>query len=379
METAEWWVQTADGKTRPARMRRYAGYMAFEREMATVRMNQRQMDFWLPPCHPYVRKIVCLELARGEDASAGEVPYFLEWMDAVRSGFRFVGALVRPDGGVAAAIRAGGGPFHVDLNAVPVLQTAVQESIFYPPFPRLGSQYAQRLSGASDIFAAVAHSDNVAIPASMFRVPTNDPLAKQPDVQIQFTEAGASTMRVKLYYNSIGQENRNGSDTPSALTWTPLRFDVPYRAIGGVTVGGPENRAEWVRTAWYHSVLRPPLLTEADIVEIIRQRKGALGDLLRFRYATREIRQDPDEGRWHWRSYLWPSIVAKEDYFDARYGEIPAANYIPLIQSLRLSFERAPTAQNLPGFLLADVANYLASVLSQYFVMACFRVEGRVV
>ena len=102
------------------------------------------------------------------------------------------------------------------------------------------------------------------------------------------------------------------------LERAPLRFGVPYLALGGATVGGPSDRAEWVRTAWYHSVLRPPLLTEGDLWEIIRQRQGDLGEMLRFRSAVREIVHDPETGGAHWRSYLWPSLLARESAFVGR-------------------------------------------------------------
>jgi hypothetical protein len=383
MEAGAWWVQTRDQEYRRARLQRYDGYMAFEREMQTARMNQRQLDLWLPAFYPYSRKVVCLGLAVGEDADTGVRPDF-GWLPDLRGGFRFVGMLRSPDRQVQAALRREearrGGHALVHLNAVPVVQAAALDSTIPAPFPRVGTEYALRTDGVPGIFAAVAYSDNVTVPTSLFRVPANDPAATEPDVEVRFAQADTNVARIKLYYNSFGQEQPDNSDTPSSLEMTPLRFDVPFRVVGGVTLGAPDNRAEWARTAWYHSVLRPPLLTEGDLLEIIRQRsKGSLADALRFRYATREIVQDPDEGSAHWRSYLWPSIVAKEDHFDARYGEIPAANYVPLVQSLRIAFERRAGGPAVPDFLLADWANYLASVLSQYFVLSCFRVEGRVV
>ena len=50
---------------------------------------------------------------------------------------------------------------------------------------------------------------------------------------------------------------------------------------------------------------------------------------------------------------------------------------MPLIQSLILTFERTAGA-NVPDFLVSDMAHYLASVLSQYFVLSTFQIEGRI-
>ena len=111
---------------------------------------------------------------------------------------------------------------------------------------------------------------------------------------------------------------------------------------------------------------------------MIRQRRGAVADLVQFHRAAREIAHDAEAGDTHWRSYLWPTVVASQDSYDARYGEIPAPDVIPLVQTLRVSFKAAPTA-DAPPFLLSAAADYLASVLSQYFVLSCFRVEGQVV
>ena len=197
-------------------------------------------------------------------------------------------------------------------------------------------------------------------------------------MEVRFAQSDASLARVKLYYGSTGQGKAGGNDTPGSLERAGVRFALPFPAIGGVSVGGPENRAEWARTAWYHSVLRPPLLTEGDLHEIVRQRsQGAFGDWLRLRGATRGILQSPDTSKGHWRSYLWPSILADEAGFQLSEDGL-TQGFVPLIQSLRLLFEPTAAGANTPGFLLSDVANYLASVISQYFVLSCFRIEAQV-
>jgi hypothetical protein len=383
LQAGTWWVQIPGQPVRAASMARYDGYMAFEREMQTARANQRHLDLWLPPFYPYARKIIHLGLAPSGGKS-GDAPV-LDWLPPLRTGFRFVAFLSRPDRRSLAALRGvenqpgrGSQPL-ARLNPVPVVQTAVDDSTFYPPFPRAGSEYAVRMTGTQDIYAAVCYNDNVAVPASMYRLPSNDPLSPYPDVQVQFAPTQINVARIKIYHGSFGQERADNSDTPSALQLTAQRFESPYRIVGGVTADSPATHADWAREAWYHSVLRPPLLTEGDLVEIFRRRKGTFSDLVRFRYATREIMQDPEEGQMHWCNYLWPTLIGREGNFDSRYGEIPAAGYIPLIQSLRLAFERGPGSPGVPDFLLQDAANYLASVLSQYFVLSCFRVEGRLV
>lgn len=386
MADSPWWVLLPDGSGyRRARLTRYDGYLSFEREMQTARLNQRHLDLWLPAFHPYGRKIACLTLDERDGVGDLEAPD-LGWLGrGVQSGFRFVGRM-RPQterhrralaGLRDDARRAPAAPL-VHLNPVPVVQTALADSVFYPPFRRIGEQYALHLSGVPDLFAAVANQDAAAMPVSIARLPGMDPKATEPEIQVQFHQAEAQVTRVKLYHSSVG--GMNSRDAPSVLetTLTKLRFDVPFHPLGGAVIGGATDRADWVRTAWYHSVLRPPLLTEGDLAELIRQRRGAVADLVQFHRAAREIAHDAEAGDTHWRSYLWPTVVASQDSYDARYGEIPAPDVIPLVQTLRVSFKAAPTA-DAPPFLLSAAADYLASVLSQYFVLSCFRVEGQVV
>ena len=380
LDGAAWWVQTPKAGARPARFLRHDGGIAFEREMQTARMNQRHLDLWLPPFHPYSRKMVCLSLGAGNTSPPGPVPAAHGLERSPASGFRFVGVVPRPKARAAAALREISArrtsiPW-VSLNAVPVVQTSLSDNVFYPPFPRIGQEHALRMSGVPGIFAAAVRHDGASVPASLIRLPSQDPMAPEPDVQVQFPQAQAGATQVKIYHGSWGRARMGALDSPTSLEKPPLRFSIPYPALGGATLGGPADRAEWVRTAWYHSVLRPPLLTEGDLWEIIRQRQGEMGEMLRLRSAVREIVNDPETGGDHWRSYLWPSVLAREAAFGAGEG-IPSPGSLPLIQSLRVTFERASGA-NLPDFLLTDLANYLASILSQYFVLSTFRIEGQV-
>ena len=269
----------------------------------------------------------------------------------------------------------------VSLNAVPVVQTALSDTVVFPPFPRVGQDHALRLPGVPRLFAASVRQDGRPVPSSLIRLPSPDPLAAEPDVQVQFPQAGAGVTEVKLYYGSLGAEAADTLDLPAVLEKAPLRFSVPFPLAGGVSVGDPATRPDWTRTAWYQSVLRPPLLSEGDLIEIIRQRQGSLGlgsagEMLRFRSAARRIVHDPNFGGAHWRSYLWPSLLARAESFGAG-GELPAPDSMPLIQSLILTFERAAGA-DIPDFLVSDMAHYLASVLSQYFVLSTFQIEGRI-
>lgn len=374
---ADWWVATPYEPLRAACLTRFDGYLSFEREMQMARMNQRHLDLWLPPFHPYGRKMVNLSLAENAVPPPGGLLASLGLDRGLDTGVRFVGVLT-PRGRAAAALREMSAhrlqdPW-ISLNAVPVVQTAQSDNIFYPPFPQIGQDHALRMSGVPSIFAATVRQDGHDVPATLIRLPSSDPLASEMDVQVQFPQARAGITQVKIYHGSWGQ--RGGRDAPSLLEKAPLRFSTPYPALGGITLGGPADRAEWVRTSWYHSVLRPPLLTEGDLWEIIRQRQGELGEILRFQSAVREIVQVPDRGGFHWRSYLWPSVLARESTFRMEEG-IPSPDSTPLIQSLRIMFDRVAGTQ-VPDFLASDMANYLASVISQYFVLSTFRVEGQV-
>jgi hypothetical protein len=377
LERGSWWVFTPNDKPRSLHLTRYDGYMEFEREIQTARMNQRHLDLWLPPFYPYSRKIVCFRLSD----TARHPPAEIERLGRdLKTGFRMMGLMSAPAARPAAALRTltasrrEGVP--LILNAVPVVQTALADTVFYPPFPRVGHEHALRMTGVPSLFAASVRQDGRAVPASLIRLPSPDLLAAAPDVQVQFPQTGANVTQVKLYYGSLGARSAQMLDLPTVLEKAPLRFTVPYPPLGGVSVSGPTDRSEWVRTAWYQSVLRPPLLSEGDLVEIIRQKQESLGEMLRFRSAARHIVHDANFGDAHWRSYLWPSLIARQESFSAG-GEIPTPDSMPLIQSLILTFERA-VGPDVSDFLLTDMANYLASVLSQYFVLSTFQIEGQV-
>ncbi len=379
LEGADWRVETADA-VRPAQMSRHDGSMAFEREMQTARMNQRHLDLWLPAFYPYGRKMVCFSLASTDTSTNSSSSRLSSSRSSgcPASGFRLVGTISHPKPQAAAALREMSSQrtaSWMSLNAVPVVQTSVSDSIFYPPFPRVGQDHALRMSGVPGIFAATIRHNGVDVPASLIRLPSQDPLATEMDVQVQFPQVLAGKTQAKIYYGSWGRSRMGPLDSPTSLEKPPLRFSAPYPALGGATLGGPEDRAEWARAAWYHSVLRPPLLTEGDLWEIIRQRQSETGEMLRFRSAVREIINDPTVGSGHWRSYLWPSTLARESAFGLG-GGIPSDS-LPLIQILRITFERAAGA-NIPDFLLSDLANYLASIVSQYFVLSTFCIEGQV-
>ncbi len=373
LERGSWWVWTPGGEARPLSVTRFDGYLQFERDMQTARLSQRQLDLWLPPFYPYSRKIVCLRLGESGTPPPPEIERVGQ---DPKSGFRCVGLLPALAARPAAALRA----MTVSLNAVPAVQTALSDTVIYPPFPRVGQDHALRLPGVPRLFAASVRQDGRPVPSSLIRLPSPDPLAAEPDVQVQFPQAGAGVTEVKLYYGSLGAEAADTLDLPAALEKAPLRFLVPFPLAGGVSVGDPATRPDWTRTAWYQSVLRPPLLSEGDLIEIIRQRQnslgmGSVGEMLRFRSAARRIVHDPDFGGAHWRSYLWPSLLARAESFGAG-GELPAPDSMPLIQSLILTFERTAGA-DIPDFLVSDMAHYLASVLSQYFVLSTFQIEGR--
>ena len=347
--------------------------------MQTARLNQRQLDFWLPPCHPYARKIVCLQSVEGNDRrDTPPTPNTLPTPD----GLRFIAHLPLPTPELQRSIQLivqSPDNTGILLNPLPLVQTAVADTIIPAPFPRIGQEYGLRVSGLPNIFVAVTYNDESVVPASMQRLPSSDPRAKYDDVEVRFAQGNANIARVKLYHDSFGQENEDRSDTPASLERANVRYAVPLPAIGGLSVAGPHDRAEWAQTGWYQSVLRPPLLTEGDLMEIVRQRsRGAFGQWLRLQSAMRSISQEPSGASEHWKSYLWPSILGNETGFELS-GDGLTAGFVPLLQSLRLAFAPTPAAANVPPWLLADVANYLASVVSQYFILSCFRIDGHVI
>lgn len=423
----QWWLKGAGDRVWPVVCERFEGFLEFEREMQAARMSQRQLDGWLPAFFPYSRKILCFRLAttgeiRGSALSVSETErgFFTAGGSADTDGgvpLRFLGSLRGTGAARARQFFAGTdrGEEVFLWNPVPVVQTAVTDHQFFSPFPEVGQEYALRMNGVPDLSAVVAYADGVAIPASVARVPSSDPRAMEPDVEVRFARQSGDSRRrtrVKIYHSSLGHGRLmpGHADAPSLLEWAGLRFAIPFPVLGGAVVGQPEGRAQAGRTAWYHSVLRPPLLTEGDLVEILDQRtlaagvggaagtggmvgsgsgNGGDGGLLRLRHAVREIVDGGEDAAtdtgFHWRSYLWPTLLARADRFDLGLDDddpsrfSPAEEVVPLIQRLRLDFETTPLADGMPAFLLDDAAGFQASIVSQYFVVSCFRIEGRVV
>ena len=349
---AQWWVQTPNQRLRPARFSRYDGYMSFEREMQTARMNQKHLELWLPPCYPYSRKIVRLSMAPNaqSDPNAPDV----SWAGSVTTGFRFVGLIRNPGQRATSALRAQanlrrGGQL-VYLNPVPIAQAAVQTNYFHAPFASHGSEYALRATGAPDIFAGVVYVDDGPIPASLYRIPGNDPKAKHLDAVLQFPQKDARRANVKLYFGSTGQETGDARDDPgfAGIDAIALYVPVPHyrrrdRWFAGNASGKRQSRmvSQRFASAAAHGGRHHG---DYPATEKFVWRSAAL--------SLRDSRNHSRSGRGQY-ALEFVSVAfhrPERDQFDARYDEIPAANYVPLMQNLRAGVRARPRCRDAARF-----------------------------
>src|SRR5262249_48837541 len=119
-----------------------------------------------------------------------------------------------------------------------------------------------------------------------------------------------------------------------------------------------------------------PQLTEGDVLEILRQ----LPDCKKYLDLDPDfvkIQLDVDPQPWiprtPWDSYLWPTIVSKENLLEQRATYLTKSR-TAIVPIMRLVFNQ--TGSVLPEFLMDDLLRYIASAISMYFMIGWYRVES---
>jgi hypothetical protein len=379
---ASWAVQHPGRPWQPAVAERYRGYLEFEEELFVARPAQPHLEAWLPPCHPYSRKFLHVRA----DASAAETRA-PDW-DWVAQASPFPAAdgdvnvrlAVLLDRRLKGALDAHTGPGPLILNGVPVAQMGLRAETLVTTLHNVGDTTSMVFPGLASFFVATARQGRQPQPAKFSRETTRDPRAailaseeaRLDDVTVS---CGRGCTEVRAYCDCHGaQPSRQPPGPPSLLLALRDRFQTPFPALGGVdrqVSAGSEGASRYY---WYHTLLRPRLLTEGDVRE-------NLASLPLWDYFDRgqlsiqlDVHNSPPISSGPWESFLWPSLV-QEATLDGRAAELTASR-VPIIPVLRLLLTQK--SSECPAFLLDDLARYSASVLSGFFIAGWYRVEGSV-
>jgi len=401
LETMDWQLYPpSESNSKPLNIQWYEETMAFERDMATARLEQRVLDTWLPAFYPYTRKI--MKFTSGEEASpnAARVNSPVEQPEPdgqidLFGAFYIEGV---PRTSEAMDTLASLESVAVVFNPIPVVQAAVREGQFSPPQSGERNGLLVAEAGLHDyspeikewsVFTGIGLDDaGQPVPGTLTALPEDNPEA--PGKVLHFAHSAASVRQARVYYGSVGKIDAR----PELLVLNDAsRYVIPRishqsavllaPAVGGMSLNTPNTEKEWAQKAWYHNMFRPPLLSEGDIIQILEERQAALGTVkLKYRGAILDIVHYPNDISAHRRSYLWPSVWADTERFnlaEVERVEISAPYYVPMVQKIQLRFEPENSAANIPDYLLAEAADYLASVVSQYYVISIFRIEGVIV
>ena len=377
---APWVIQYPEAEPLPLAVDRYRGYLEFEREMFVAGTAQRHLEAWLPPCHPYGRKL--LNLHPLEERPGGWDPEQWAWLSDVelppapedQRRFRIAALL---DTQTVDELEADDYAPPLVLNAVPVAQMGVLTQPIVTTLHTVGDAYKVTFAGVSGFFAAAARAEEVMHRASFTRVPTSDPRGRADggeqlkDIDVLCDQTATE---VRTYYACLGEACNPGRDRPEYLTRPRgQRFSVPLPSVGGMDVGSRAN-PDAARSEWYHSLLRPSLLTEGDVIEILSHLPActACFDLERASVQL-DVVNEPWVERVPWETYLWPSVIAERSLLELRASYLTASR-VPVIPVFRVWLQ--PRASEFPEFLLDDIARHSASVLSRHFMVGWYRVEG---
>jgi hypothetical protein len=374
---ARWAIQYPGKPFEPISVERYDGYVEFEREMSVARLTQRQLEAWLPPCYPYSRKF----LRFSADAHKGDAHKGLDYVanaddwSWLREGGEFTRLVALIDDATADLLAAEGGENPLIFNAVPVAQMKVMPQSIVAPLHAVGETYKVPFLGVSNFFAATAWSVNergevVFHRASFTRTPHENPSLANVDVTCDQTVG-----EVRVFCECLGEDSNPGRDHPEYLSRGGRRFAVTLPSVGGMNVSlAPSNPIG--RSYWYHSMLRPGLLTLGDVQEILSHLPACRAYFdLQSASVQLDVVNQPWVERTPWDNYLWPTVISEASLLEMRTNYLTRSR-VPIIPVMRLSLPR--NYSDVPAFLLDDIARYAASVLSQYFMIGWYRIEGQV-
>jgi hypothetical protein len=376
---ARWAIQYPGKPFEPINVARYEGYMEFEREMSVARLTQRQLEAWLPPCYPYSRKFLRFFVTnQSNPVNADDWSWLGESGQNVR-----LAALIDSD--TADLLNAEAGEHPLILNAVPMMQMRMQSDSINITLHTVGEGYKVPFAAIANVFAAAARSTdargNVKFHRVTFSRAPHESLREvgrdhQPLDDVHVT-CDQTAQEVRVYYDCLGEESNPGREHPDSLNRVRDKpFKVIMPSVGGMNSSFTSSDGAG-RRYWYHSLLRPALLTMGDVQEILSHLPmcRAHFDLQNVSVQLDVVNQ-PWVERTPWDTYLWPTLISEASLLELRTSYLTKSR-VPIIPVMRLSLPQSRSVAR--RFLLDDVARYAASVLSQYFMIGWYRIEAQVI
>jgi len=376
---SSWAIRYPGQPFKPISVERYTGYLEFEREMSVARLSHRHLEFWLPPFHPYSRKFLRFYHSESSEATAIE----WEWLSTTQATTQLV-ALIDED--TATYIEDTGNLPPIVLNAIPVIQAQVLYQPIVTPLPAVGDTYKVSFAGISNFFAAIAQAGDVLHRANIVRTPAEMPIYASRTDQVLYdvhVTCDQSAAGVKVYYNCLGEEVSQDQSSLGFLRGQRghgirgENFSTFLPAVGGMNLLLSKPDDEGARLYWYHSLLRPNLLTEADIKELLSHLPICQSWFhIDQTMIQLDVTVNHKQVRTKWDTYLYPSLINDSSTLEMRtdYFALSRAAIVPI---MRLWLH--PRRPDVPHFLLREAARYAASVISRYFMIGWYQIQGSVV
>jgi hypothetical protein len=386
LSRSAWAIQYPGSSPEPIAVSRYEGYLELEKAIGAASRRQKQLEAWLPPFHPYSRKFLKFQMLPPEMEAP---PADWTWIGETQNQPRLI-ALI--DSACADALRKSETEERAPLvlNAIPVAQLKIQSELLSANPLRVGDsdKIPFVFTGVKHCFAATASQTQYTAegPQTFFNPvylnikQSDDPRGTalgHTDVTV-YGDKPASDMnyRVQVYYECLGEDVK----APTILNRPQgQRFSVILPPFGGMNAPIEQYSDAGAKRYWYRTMLRSPMLTEGDIIELLTQ-IPACRDNLHLEDESVSVKLEVENRtaveRSHWENYLWPAVVSQKSLLETRadYLSKSKVSVLPL-----MTIVLHPRHAQLPEFLWKDLEGYVASVLSQYFMVGWYRVEGQIV
>ena len=357
---------------------------------------QRQLAAWLPPFYPYSRKFLSLQSRTKGQKPPVYASQDWNWIGGeaktVRIAVRIDESLEREINRHVRTLNRGLSELLI-LNAVPVIQTRQFRMTLQSS--EVGDLYKATQRGIKGCFGATAHEEireqdetgqliagTRYHPCEIRQEPTDVPGVEAGTCNLIVTgnrpETPEHLYQARIYYGSYGEEIAR----PAILNRRQESFETPLPPVGGLNLSCRTYEGEGARGFWYHSLLRASQLTAGDVQQTLMEipvlKKYFDLPSLQLR-LEKEPWRDAKREITPWENALWPSLVTGEATLEMRANYFSASR-IALIPVMCLTLTPRPQllGDEVPDFLLQDLACYAASVISRYFMVGWYRIEGKV-
>jgi hypothetical protein len=376
LAAAPWALQHPGEPFLPITTSRYQGYLDFERGLGSARSKQRQLESWLPGFYPYSRKFLRFHLPA---ESAAFVPEEWSWLGDART----IRLAVRISERTADLLSSNSGQEPMILNAFPVCQMrALGEPLLDNPDP-VGDSFKKAFAGVTRAFAASMREispSTVGVqtayrPCRLLPIASDNPRnrGETDHFEVWYDRPSSDTVtdgRVRIYFDTFGEAAR----VPTTLSRPGARCTVPFPPLGALDA--PIDRLDDAgsKRAWYQTMLRAPQLTQGDVLEILHQCPDCHKYLdLDPDYVSiqLDIENEPWVERRAWDSYLWPTVIPDDGLLE-RKATYLSRSQVAIIPVMRLVFGHGRLS--LPPFLMDDLMQYVASIVSRHFMLGWYRV-----